>query len=41
MPKTLEACESLFGTSDLYKLFDIEKKATVAEGKNNNNSLNF
>lgn len=33
MPSTLEACEKFFGTSDLYKLFDIDKKATVAEGE--------
>lgn len=32
MPTTLEACESFFGTADLYKLFDIAKTATVAEG---------
>lgn len=33
MPSTLESCETFFGTKDLYEIFEIEKKATVAEGK--------
>lgn len=33
MPTTLESCESFFGTKELYEIFEIEKKASVAEGK--------
>lgn len=33
MPSTLESCESFYGTKDLYGIFEIEKEATVAEGK--------
>lgn len=33
MPSTLESCENFFGTQDLYVIFEIEKEATVAEGK--------
>lgn len=35
MPSTLEACESFFGSRDLYGIFEIDKKATVAKGKLN------
>lgn len=34
MPSTLEACQNYFGNSDLYAIFEINKKASVAEGKN-------
>lgn len=33
MPSTLDACQNYFGSSDLYGIFEIEKKASVAEGK--------
>jgi len=33
MPTTLESCESFFGTKDLYEIFEVEKKASVAEVK--------
>lgn len=33
MPTTLESCENFFGTKNLYEIFEIEKKATVAEGR--------
>lgn len=33
MPSTLESCKTFFGTTDLYAIFDIDKKASVAESK--------
>lgn len=36
MPSTLESCESFFGTRNLYEIFAIDKKATVAESKQKN-----
>lgn len=33
MPTTLESCLEFFETKDLYEIFEINKKATVAEGK--------
>lgn len=35
MPSTLEACEKFFGSKDLYVIFEIDKKATVAKSKLN------
>lgn len=33
MPSTLESCKEFFGTTDLYAIFEIDKKASVAEIK--------
>ncbi|KAL7022633.1 hypothetical protein ACKWTF_012322 [Chironomus riparius] len=33
MPSTLESCKTFFGTTDLYAIFEIEKKAPVSEIK--------
>jgi hypothetical protein len=33
MPSTLDACEKFFGSRELYGIFEIDKKASVAEGK--------
>ena len=41
MPGTLEACEDFFGTKDLYKILEIEKKASVGESKQNSNNKQF
>lgn len=33
MPSTLESCKTFFGTTDLYAIFEIDKKSSVAEIK--------
>lgn len=33
MPSTLESCKTYFGTTDLYAIFEIDKKSSVAESK--------
>ncbi|XP_077867448.1 dnaJ homolog subfamily C member 9-like isoform X2 [Saccoglossus kowalevskii] len=33
MPRLLESCEQLFGTSDLYKILGVEKQSTERQGE--------
>lgn len=40
MPSTFDACQKFFGSTDLYAIFDIDKKASVAEGEYFKTSLN-